>query len=139
MAAPAPRVAVRSRTDVFIERLTLRRAIAAVIVIAAAVAAAGSLLLRIVNPDAFASFGDAAWLSVVTITTVGFGDLTPTNTLGRIVTAGLALLGISLIPTITSVVTSILVTRHAREDDVVLHELAASLERIEQRLDSLER
>ena len=128
-----------SRTDQFIERLTLRRAIGAVILVAATIAAAGSILLRIVNPAAFTNYGDAVWLAVVTITTVGFGDLTPTNSLGRIVTAALALLGISLVPAITSLVTSILVTRHAREGQVELHELAASLERIERRLDALER
>ena len=69
------------------------------------------------NPAALPSFGDSAWLSVTTVTTVGFGDVVPSNASGRVVTAVLALLGISLIPVLTSVVVSVLLAQHRRQDD----------------------
>ncbi len=48
----------------------------------------GSLYLieKNANPD-LASLADAAWYSIVTITTVGYGDITPTTALGRVVSA----------------------------------------------------
>lgn len=50
------------------------------------------------NPDRFGTFFDAIYYSVVTVTTVGFGDITPISTLGKIVTIVMILVGIVLIP-----------------------------------------
>lgn len=51
-----------------------------------------------VNPEAFATFLDAFYFSVVTMTTVGFGDLTPVSEGGRLLTVLMILTGIALIP-----------------------------------------
>jgi voltage-gated potassium channel len=53
---------------------------------------------RSVNPE-FATFGDAIWWAIVTITTVGYGDITPITTTGRfsatiLMVSGIGLLGI---------------------------------------------
>ena len=50
-----------------------------------------------VNP-AVGTFGDAFYFTVVTLTTVGFGDITPTTRAGRFVTIAAILAGIILIP-----------------------------------------
>ncbi|MEM9195764.1 MAG: ion transporter, partial [Myxococcota bacterium] len=49
------------------------------------------LVERGYNPD-FDSIGDGMWWAIVTITTVGFGDITPTTILGRVV-AGVLMVG----------------------------------------------
>jgi len=48
------------------------------------------------QPDAFGSVPEALWWSVVTITTVGYGDAYPVTTLGRILGGCVALLGTGL-------------------------------------------
>lgn len=49
---------------------------------------------------------DAIWWAFVTATTVGYGDLSPTTPLGRIIAALLMLVGIGLIGSLTSSITS---------------------------------
>jgi voltage-gated potassium channel len=49
------------------------------------------------NPDV-ATFGDAFYYTVVTLSTVGFGDITPTTAAGRWVTVASILAAIILIP-----------------------------------------
>ncbi|AFZ28816.1 Ion transport 2 domain protein [Gloeocapsa sp. PCC 7428] len=51
-----------------------------------------------VNSDTFNTFLDAFYFSVVTMTTVGFGDVTPISQLGRLLTVLMILTGVALIP-----------------------------------------
>ncbi len=51
-----------------------------------------------VNPKGFSTFLDAFYFSIVTMTTVGFGDVTPISKLGRLLTVLMILTGIALIP-----------------------------------------
>jgi voltage-gated potassium channel len=51
-----------------------------------------------VNPRDFATFFDAVYFAVVTMTTVGFGDITPTSQAGKLMTVLMILTGIALIP-----------------------------------------
>lgn len=49
-----------------------------------------------VQPENFGSIPDAMWWGAVTLTTVGYGDVYPKTLLGRILGAGIAMLGIGL-------------------------------------------
>ena len=51
-----------------------------------------------IDPRIFSTFLDAMYFSVVTMTTVGFGDITPLSNAGRLVTLLMILAGITLIP-----------------------------------------
>ncbi len=53
---------------------------------------------HIANPQQFATFLDAIYFSVVTMTTVGYGDMTPTSEGGKLMTVLMILTGIALIP-----------------------------------------
>ena len=50
------------------------------------------------NPKNFATFFDAFYFSIVTMTTVGFGDVIPLSQAGRIVTLIMILTGIVVLP-----------------------------------------
>jgi voltage-gated potassium channel len=51
-----------------------------------------------VNPQVFTTFVDAMYFSIVTMTTVGFGDVTPVSQIGRLLTVLMILTGVALIP-----------------------------------------
>ncbi len=51
------------------------------------------------NAESFGTFLDAVYFSVVTMTTVGFGDLTPVTETGRGLTIAMIMTGVALIPT----------------------------------------
>lgn len=58
------------------------------------------------QPDKFTSIFDALWLSISTITTVGYGDIYPITTLGRLLGAVIAILGVALIAVPTGIISS---------------------------------
>lgn len=69
-------------------------------------------------PDALiTTFGDAIWWAFVTITTVGYGDLYPVTTAGRIVAGGLMIAGIALLGSVTATFASWFIERVATSDD----------------------
>jgi len=65
------------------------------------------------NPDV-TSYFDAVWWAVVTATTVGYGDIHPVTTLGRVIAMVLMLLGIGLIGTVAGFAGSFVLERHDR-------------------------
>ena len=70
------------------------------------------------SPDAnIATFGDAMWWALTTMTTVGYGDRFPVTGTGRAVAAGLMLAGIALLGVVTATLASWLVQRVAEEDE----------------------
>jgi voltage-gated potassium channel Kch len=51
---------------------------------------------RLSQPEVFASFSNVLWFAFVTMTTVGYGDMSPTSTFGRLATVFMGLVGIVL-------------------------------------------
>jgi voltage-gated potassium channel len=62
------------------------------------------------------TFGDALWWSITTITTVGYGDLSPVTGTGRVIAVLLMFGGISLVGVVTATMASWIVQRVAAED-----------------------
>jgi voltage-gated potassium channel len=62
------------------------------------------------------TFGDALWWAMATVTTVGYGDLSPVTTTGRFVAATLMIGGITLLGVVTATMASWIVQRVSEED-----------------------
>jgi voltage-gated potassium channel len=116
------------------ERLTLARAIRSIVLVAMLMVLVGGVLVRIVEPHTFTDIGLSFWWAVETITTVGYGDIVPVSTAGRLVGAALMLTGVSLIPLVTSVAVSILT---AKRTQALNDQQAERLAQIEQQLEQL--
>ena len=95
-------------------------------------------LFYVSEPDV-RNLGDGIWWALVTITTVGYGDITPVTTLGRVVASSLMLLGLGLIATITAIVSAKFIQNfvdHHTNDDVLekLEEMQLELDDIKKKL-----
>ena len=95
-------------------------------------------LFFVSEPDV-RDLGDGIWWALVTITTVGYGDITPVTSLGRVVASSLMLLGLGLIATITAIVSAKFIQNfvdHHTNDDVLekLDEMQLELDDIKKKL-----
>jgi voltage-gated potassium channel len=120
------------------ERLSIYRAIATIIGVALTLVLVSGLLVRIVEPETFPRLGLAYWWAVTTVTTVGYGDVVPVTPQGRFVAVLLMLTGLSLIPTLTSVIVSVLLAKRRQAEqariEAMIERLDAHLTRLEQGL-----
>jgi voltage-gated potassium channel len=106
----------------------------------------GAVLMRVADEHNFPSIGLAFWWALQTITTVGYGDVVPTTTSGRIVGSVEMMLGVSLISLLTATVTSTVIQRGEQagkeEDRAQLERTAqtilAAIAQIDERLGRLE-
>jgi voltage-gated potassium channel len=80
------------------------------------------------------SFGDAVWWAVTTVTTVGYGDKYPTTVAGRVVAAGLMLLGIGLFGVLTASLSSFFL---AQDQESELARLQAEVAGLRQEVSAL--
>ena len=100
-----------------------------VIAIVGATIFAGAYTIQIVEPQMVDSFVAALWWSLVTVSTVGYGDIFPTTTAGRTVAVILILIGVGVCGYVAGFMSNILADE---EDD------SDRLDRIEdKRLDLL--
>lgn len=70
-----------------------------------------------VQPEVFKNGFSGLWWAVATFTTVGYGDIYPITSVGRLLSAIIALLGIGLVAVPTGIVTSGFMEANSKEDD----------------------
>ncbi len=79
-------------------------------------------------------YGDGIWWAVVTVSTVGYSDISPSTLWGRVVAVALMLTGMGLMSTLAASITSHFVQQTAHTE---FKDLTARLERIERTLEQL--
>jgi voltage-gated potassium channel len=102
------------------------------------------VLERIVDPKTFHSVWLGMWWATETVTTVGYGDIVPNQTVGKLIAGFLMLGGLSLLAVVTAAVTSGFVARAQADrapgvDPVLvkLDELGRQLDAVKRELDRL--
>ena len=92
------------------------RLAAGVIVTATALVVVGSgFLMRLLDHREYRSVWVAMWWALQTVTTVGYGDVTPRHPIGRVIGAFVMLEGIAFLAITTAAITSSFVARAERE------------------------
>ncbi len=83
-----------------------KRALIAVGTMALAYILISALVIFNVEPDSFSNFFDAIYWATVSLTTVGYGDIYPVSTIGRIVTMISAIFGIAIVALPAGIITA---------------------------------
>jgi voltage-gated potassium channel Kch len=119
---------------------SVRMAARVIVTATAVVVVVGGVLMRVLDHDEYPNIWVGMWWALQTVTTVGYGDVTPLNPSGRIIAAFVMLEGIAFLTIVVAAITSTFVARAAKERDVAqaADEDAAEV-RIEARLDGIER
>ena len=116
---------------------SIRLAAGVIVTATAVITVLGGVLMRLLDSEEYPTLGVAMWWALQTVTTIGYGDVTPTEPSGRIVAGIVMLEGVALLAITTAVITSTFVTRAARErEDADTREEQAEV-RIEAKLDDL--
>jgi voltage-gated potassium channel Kch len=118
---------------------TVRGAVATIVVATATVVVVGGVLIRVLDREEYSSVWVGMWWGIQTVTTVGYGDVTPAHWSGRLIAAVVMLYGIAFLAIVTAAITSTFVARAARERQAEhsLDELT-ELQRLETRFDELD-
>ena len=72
---------------------------------------AGAVAIRFLDEESFPSFGIAVWWALQTVTTVGYGDVIPAGSTGKVIGGIEMVLGVSFISFLTAGVTSAVIQR----------------------------
>jgi voltage-gated potassium channel len=144
--ASRPNPVERRMSKFLREPPSIRTAASVIVTATAVVVVGGGVLIRVVDHSEYSSIWVGMWWAVQTVTTVGYGDVTPAHWSGRIVAAFVMLEGIAFLAIITAAVTSTFVVRAERErgiadgaEEVALEErLDARFDELAQRFDRLE-
>jgi voltage-gated potassium channel len=112
----------------------------------AAMATLSGFVVTVIDRKDFPDLGTGIWWAIVTIATVGYGDVVPHTGWGRVVGSVVIVIGVTFVSFLIAIVTSYFVAaeedekaqeeRQLREQE--LTEARESLRRIEERLASIE-
>ncbi|MBR3802249.1 MAG: ion transporter, partial [Clostridia bacterium] len=83
-----------------------KKVLSAVATMAVAYVLISALVIYNVEPESFETFFDAIYWATISLTTVGYGDIYPVTTIGRIVTMISSVFGIAIIALPSGVITA---------------------------------
>jgi voltage-gated potassium channel len=132
---------VERRLERFLREPASVRNAAGVIVVAKLVVVVGAgVAISLIDSEEYPNVGIGMWWALQTVTTVGYGDVTPTDLGGRLVGVAVMLEGTAFIAIVTAVITSSFVTRATREHQATLgKDELDDRALMEKRFDELER
>lgn len=138
LAFPRINLFERRMTRFLREPPSVRGAVGVIVTATVIVVVGGGVLMRFLDRGEYGNVWIGMWWALQTVTTVGYGDVTPKQVSGRIVGTFVMLYGIGFLTVAIAAITSTFVTRAERETQ---HEDSARIEppeaRVEARIDAL--
>jgi voltage-gated potassium channel len=138
-AAVPPPVHPRAASVLTRKPLTVRRAARIIASVTVSVTIVAAVLIHFTDRQTFPNIGDSLWWAIQTVTTVGYGDLVPASTGGRLVAALVMLIGIGFLTVITAAITSTFIeTARKRMEGNTSDAISTKLDQISTRLEMIE-
>ena len=81
-----------------------------------------------VQPEKFSSIPETMWWSLITLTTVGYGDVSPISPLGKIIGAFTAIMGVFSVALLTGIVANAFAYQVAQRKAILEAEISSALE-----------
>jgi voltage-gated potassium channel len=103
---------IRRRAELAVAR---RRVLPFLIVAIALISVVTGAVARLIDHRDFHSLGDGIWWSIVTLGTVGYGDIVPHTAWGRVLGSIVIVCGVTFIAFLTATVTSLFVAVDQQE------------------------
>ena len=98
-----------------------------------------------IQPEVFSSIPETMWWAIITLTTVGYGDVSPVTPLGKLIGALTALMGVCTVALLTGIVGNAFANQlekrkaifeaevdHALSDGIITSDEAAHIDRLRQ-------
>ncbi|MBL6783250.1 MAG: ion transporter [Alphaproteobacteria bacterium] len=79
------------------------------------------------QPDKFSSIPQTMWWSLITLTTVGYGDVSPITPLGQVIGAFTAIMGVCVVALLTGIVASAFSNQMSQRKAIIEAEIASAL------------
>jgi voltage-gated potassium channel len=79
------------------------------------------------QPDKFSSIPETMWWSLITLTTVGYGDVSPLTPAGKVIGAITAIMGVCVVALLTGIVANAFANQVARRKAILEAEVANAL------------
>jgi voltage-gated potassium channel Kch len=141
-----PRLIERRMSRFLREPPSVRGAAGTIVTATATVVIVGGILIRVLDHSEYSSIWVGMWWALQTVTTVGYGDVTPAHPSGRIVAAFVMLEGIAFLAIVTAAITSTFVARATAEHDAATaqdeltehQQTQARFDEIDRKLDRLD-
>ncbi len=105
-----------SRLDARIRRVVAtRRVFPVLVLVTISLALLAGFVATLTDPEDFPSFGVGVWWAIVTLATVGYGDVVPTTPWGRVVGSATIIVGVTFLSFLTAIVTSLFISTEQDE------------------------
>ena len=144
---PRPNLIERRMSRFLREPVSVRSATSVIIVATAVIVVASGMAIRALDHHEYTSIWEGMWWALQTVTTVGYGDVTPESVPGKFVAGAVMLAGVGLVTIVTAAVTSSFVARVQAQrraeietdEELAEQRLNAQLQDIAARLERVER
>jgi voltage-gated potassium channel len=110
--------------------VTVRSAVSVIVSATIVIVVGSGILMRLLDQSEYPNVFKGMWWAIQTVTTVGYGDVTPKAVSGRVVAVFVMLEGVAFLAVATAAITSTFIARASRERGVVEAADGAQLEAV---------